>query len=126
MDPDFGGAWLGAKNGGLPHVFDELGHCLRCFANAESCDYPCEEGFDFGVVVVHLIQPEITTWRVTWTPQELNNLWAETLDRANALESMIAADDLQPFQHRLGEWECVSCSRSLTCQLEASVRAIGK
>ena len=82
--------------------------------------------YDFGVVVVHLIQPEITCWRVEWTPQELNNAWADLQDRANALESMLNSNDPQPYQHRLGDWECTGCSRALACGLAASLKAIGK
>ncbi len=93
---------------------------LRVTRNSD--DY----GFDFGVVVVHLIQPEIQCWRVSWTQNELNQAWEETLDRANVLESMLASDNPMPYEWRLGEWECKGCSRSLACGLAKSVEGISK
>lgn len=85
---------------------------------------PLSYGYDFGVVVVHLIPAEITTWRVTWTPQELNNLWTGMLERRDDLQRMLDTGNPEPFKHNLGAWECTNCSRSLACGLAASIEGL--
>ena len=75
----------------------------------------------FGVIVVHLIQPEVTAWRITFTHNELVANWEWMLDRSNHLESMLAAGDPQPFRHN-EDWECKSCVYYTRCGLEASLR----
>lgn len=75
----------------------------------------------FGVVAVHLIQPEIKVWHLSFSDQELEENWEWLLTRANYLESMYASNDPMPYQHNQS-YECTNCAYSLRCQLEASLR----
>ncbi len=79
----------------------------------------------FGIVVMHLVEPELTAWRVSYTQQELDDNWAWYLDRASALESMLAAGDPQTYlwnaEQKPGSWDCEHCRYSLRCQLQASI-----
>lgn len=70
----------------------------------------------FGVVVVHLIQPEIAAWRITFTQEELDSHWGWLIDRSNQLESMLAADNPAPFETN-EDWECDGCRYKLSCEL---------
>ena len=76
---------------------------------------------DFGVIVMHLIQPEITAWKAWFTQSELEDNWSWILERASALDSMEAAGDPMPFQHN-EDWECEHCRYSLMCGLKASLK----
>jgi hypothetical protein len=82
-------------------------------------------GRSFGVVVVHLIPAEIRCYTLYFTEGELAAHWDWMLDRANTLESMLAADDPMPFTWN-EPWECEHCAHSLKCGLEASLRQGGK
>jgi hypothetical protein len=81
--------------------------------------------YDFGVVVLHLIEPEITAWRLTFTPEELEENWNWLLQRKRQLEWMLAHEDPQPFQHN-ADWECDDCVYSLRCGLQASLSGLQK
>ena len=70
----------------------------------------------FGVVVVHLIQPEIAGWRITFTQAELDGHWDWLLNRKAQLESMLAASNPAPFETNEA-WECDGCRYKLTCDL---------
>ena len=98
----------------------QTGKCQTAIPHFCSCPTAVHPT-DFGVVVVHLIPAEITCWRVTWTEQELNNLWVEMLERANVLENLLATGEPHPFQYNLGDWECRGCSRLTSCQLAGSL-----
>ena len=76
---------------------------------------------DFGVIVMHLIQPEITAWKAWFTQSELEANWTWVLERADTFESMDAAQDPQPFEHN-ESWECENCRYVLMCCLEASLK----
>jgi hypothetical protein len=80
---------------------------------------------DFGVVVLHLIEPEITAWRYTFTQEELESNWNYLLQRKNQLEWMLAHEDPQPFKHNQS-YECETCNHSLKCGLLASVQSLQK
>jgi hypothetical protein len=80
---------------------------------------------DFGVVVLHLIEPEITAWRYTFTQEELESNWAYLLQRKSQLEWMLAHQDPQPFKHNQS-YECETCQHSLKCGLLASVQSLQK
>ncbi len=84
-------------------------------------DTPAMRGHSFGVVAVHLIQPEIKVWHLQFSDAELEQNWAEMLMRKDALEEIRRTDDPQPYQHRLGEWECKNCAYNLRCGLAASL-----
>ncbi len=75
----------------------------------------------FIVAVLHLIQPVLKVWRLHFSHQELEENWQWLVDRSNILESMLAARNPMPYQHRLGEWECQGCTYSLKCGLVASL-----
>lgn len=84
-----------------------------------------DDSQSFGVIVVHLVEPEISAWRITYTPEELQSHWDWLLQRKVALERMLATESPEPFHHN-EEWECGqgtnhSCSRLLSCQLFASL-----
>lgn len=80
----------------------------------------------FDVVVMHLIQAELTTWRVYFTPQELEDNWTWILQRANDLESMNAGQNPMPFQHLGFPGECNNCRYKLRCELTASLAGYQK
>lgn len=73
----------------------------------------------FGVVVVHLIQPEIAAWRIQFTQEELDDHWGWLLDRSNQLESMLNSRNPAPFETN-EEYECAGCRYKLLCELTAS------
>jgi len=75
----------------------------------------------FGVVVVHLIQPDIRAYLLHFSEPELFAHWQWMLERSNTLESMLAAQDPQPFIHQM-DFECDHCSRKLDCQLAQSLQ----
>lgn len=81
---------------------------------------------DFGVVVMHLIPAELTTWRVWFTAGELEANWQWVLTRANELENMMAGQTPEPFEHLGYEGECKSCRYQLKCGLTASLAKFGK
>ncbi len=80
-------------------------------------------GFTFGAIVMHLVEPEMTAWRIVYTREELEENWARLLTRRDWLESMIAAQNPEPFQTN-EDWECKNCRYLLRCQLEGSLNAL--
>jgi hypothetical protein len=87
--------------------------------------FPANAEMDFGVVVLHLIEPEITAWRYTFTQEELESNWNYLLQRKSQLEWMLAHEDPQPFKHNQS-YECETCQHSLKCGLLASVQSLQK
>ena len=81
--------------------------------------------YDFGVVVVHLIQPVLKAYRITFTHNELVENWAWLLARKDNLREMLVHDDPQPFVHN-EPYECKNCEHSLKCQLAASIEGMKK
>lgn len=73
----------------------------------------------FGIVVIHLVEPEITAWRLSWEWEELQAHWDWLLDRSNMLESMLAGSNPMPYQSN-EDWECKGCRYLLLCQLYGS------
>ena len=84
-----------------------------------------EVGYDFGVIVLHLLGGELMGWRYTFTQEELDENWAWLLQRKRQLEWMLAHEDAQPFQHN-ADWECLECVYSLRCGLQASLQGLQK
>lgn len=81
-----------------------------------------EPEYTFGVICVHLIEPEVTAWQITFTPNELIDNWFWFLRRKANFERMLDTDSPEPFQHLEGEdWQCQHCQYSLTCQLQGSL-----
>lgn len=86
-------------------------------------------GYDFGVIVLHLISGEVTAWRYVFTQQELEENWDWLLSRKRQLEWMLAHEDPQPFQHnaKTDKWsECDDCVYALKCGLLASLQGLQK
>ena len=76
---------------------------------------------EFGVVIIHLIEPALSAYRLHFTQEELDENWEWLLQRKATLDQMLAADDPQPFRHN-EDWECDHCRYKLKCQLSASIR----
>lgn len=100
-----------------------------CYGGLSKCD--CKQFqpaavVAFDVVVMHLIQAEVTTWRVYFTQQELEDNWSWILQRANDLENMNAAQDPMPYQHLGFEGECSNCRYQLKCGLYASLHGYSR
>ena len=81
-----------------------------------------DEYLQFNVIIIHLIEPELSAYRLHFTAEELEENWSWLLTRASQLESMLAANDPMPFLFA-EPWECKSCRYNLMCSLEASVAA---
>lgn len=79
------------------------------------------DGHDFAVVIVHLVEPEISAYRFQFSDQEMEENWSRLLDRSNQLESMLASNDPMPFTTN-EDYECQYCRYKLMCELEASKR----
>lgn len=79
--------------------------------------------YDFGAVVIHLIKPDITAWRITYTHNELVENWAYLLTRRDQLESMLAGQNPMPFIHN-EDWECSRCGALYKCQLTKSIEEL--
>ncbi len=79
--------------------------------------------YDFGCVVIHLIQPEMTAWRITYEPWELTENWATLLTRRDQLDSMLAGRNPMPFMWN-EDWECARCTYQLRCGLQASIEEL--
>jgi hypothetical protein len=78
--------------------------------------------YSFSFVVLHIIEPELSAWTLNFTAEELEDHWSWMLTRQSQLDSLLAANDAQPFLHNQ-DWECVNCHWKLTCELEASINA---
>ncbi len=92
-------------------------------ANTQLWEMARHQGHNFGVVVVHLIQPELKVWQLQFSDTELEDNWTWLTTRANILENLLAGDNPQPFQHN-EEWECKGCVFLLKCQLRASLKGL--
>ena len=77
--------------------------------------------YSFGAIVIHLIQPEVTAWQLTFTHNELVENWNYLLERHSQLDRMLAAQDPMPYQWN-EDYECNGCRFSLLCSLEASLK----
>lgn len=113
--------WIPAKwrdqNGPVP--------CWDCL-NKECKNFESDPTYsvhDFGVIIIHLVEPEISAYRFQFSDQEMEENWSRLLDRSNQLESMLASNDPMPFTTN-EEWECTHCRYKLMCQLEASKRGV--
>ncbi len=84
-----------------------------------------QPAYDFAAIVFHLIQPELTAWRVHFTHNELVENWNWVLERADQYSSMLAAQEPMPFQWLAYEGECAHCRYALRCQLTASLAKEG-
>ncbi len=80
-------------------------------------------GYTFGVVVVHLIQPSLTCWRITYEPWELADNWGWMLTRRDQLDSMLAGNNPMPFEFA-ESWECTNCRYLMRCQLTKSIEEL--
>jgi hypothetical protein len=74
----------------------------------------------FGIVVMHLVEPKITAWQLTWEMHELAEHWAWLMDRSNQLENMLATQQPMPYQSN-ESWECEHCRYSLMCSMQKSL-----
>ncbi len=74
------------------------------------------------MVVIHLVEPEVTAWTATFTRDELDAHWEWLMGRKDQLHLMMVNADPQPFVHN-EDWECKNCRYNLRCSLEASIRA---
>ncbi len=85
--------------------------------------FPEDAAYDFGVAVIHLIQPEMTAWRVIYEPWELEENWSTLLTRRDQLDSMLAGQNPMPFQFA-EDWECTNCRYLMRCQLTKSIEEL--
>ncbi len=84
---------------------------------------PLGDPLTFGVVVVHLIQPSLTCWRITYEPWELADNWGWMLTRRDQLDSMLEGNNPMPFVHN-EDWECTNCRYLMRCQLTKSIEEL--
>lgn len=75
--------------------------------------------YDFSFVVIHLVEADVSTWTITFTPAELEENWQRLLTRKEWLERMLESDNPNPFESA-ESWECEGCQYLLRCQLAAS------
>lgn len=111
------------------HVLNEVmcgcGHLLtsHIYNLCQSC--PCghpekKPSYDFGAVVLHLMEPEMSAWTITYTPEELEAHWEYLLGRRDQFHLMLVNEDPQPFVHN-EQWECRDCTYLMRCQLQGSL-----
>jgi hypothetical protein len=122
---------------GLNQIMCTCGHYTyhhalgTCFANeflgqtCECASFTRTSTDSFGVVVLHLVEPELTAWTLQYTYAELEENWRYVLRDKKQLEWMLSHQDPQPFQHNQS-WECETCNHSLKCGLLASVQSLQK
>lgn len=79
-----------------------------------------EPSYTFGAVVLHLMEPEMSAWTITYTPEELEAHWEYLLERRDQFHLMLVNDDPQPFVHNEA-WECRDCTYLMRCQLQGSL-----
>jgi hypothetical protein len=118
--------WCGHRQD--KHNAGPYNSCSECAfeTNNMACNaFEASPSYDFGVVVLHLVEPEITAWRYTFTQEELESNWNYLLQRKNQLQWMLAHEDPQPFKHNQS-YECETCNHSLKCGLLASVQSLQK
>lgn len=76
---------------------------------------------DFGVIIIHLVEPEISAYRFQFSDEEMEANWARLMTRKTQLESMLETNDPRPFTTN-SDWECTHCRYKLQCELTASQR----
>lgn len=76
---------------------------------------------DFGVIIIHLVEPEISAYRFQFSDEEMEANWARLMTRKTQLESMLETNDPRPFTTN-SDWECTHCRYKLQCELAASQR----
>jgi len=71
---------------------------------------------DAYLVVLHIIQPEISCWALEFSQEEIDENWAWLISRRDSWNYFAKSNLLPPpYQYNMG-WECANCSYNLICK----------
>lgn len=78
---------------------------------------------EINFVVLHLIQPEIQAWRLSFDQEEIDGNWEWLLERKKTYDHFKEKGEYPtPYEYRM-EWECNGCDFATFCEAVSARKA---